>query len=150
MQNATHETLPTANLCRTFLQKNVRAHDIACGVTEFLAPLHLYSNDAVDFCGTNHNILLMIRLLILAAFGIAIGMFISKLLSKKRDDDVIEGEVIDADERPNKPSLLPVLLLGAVIAGVVLFVLPRFGISVMGLLQKLLAFLPLIRGFLPF
>ena len=92
----------------------------------------------------------MIRLLILAAFGIAIGMFISKLLSKKRDDDVIEGDVLDADPVPNKPSLLPVLLLGAVIAGVVLFVLPRFGISVMGLLQKLLAFLPLIRGFLPF
>ena len=92
----------------------------------------------------------MIRLLILAAFGIAIGMFISKLLSKKRDDDVIEGEVIDADERLNKQSLLHVLLLGAIITGVVLFVLPRFGISVMGLLQKLLAFLPLIRGFLPF
>ena len=92
----------------------------------------------------------MIRLLILAAIGIAIGLFISKLLSKKQDDDVIEGEVFDADARPSKPSLLPVLLLGAVAAGVVLFVLPRFGISVMGLLQKLLAFLPLIRGFLPF
>jgi hypothetical protein len=92
----------------------------------------------------------MIRLIILAAFGIAIGLFISKLLSKKQDDDVIEGEGIDADARPSKPSLLPVLLLGAVVAGFVLFVVPRFGISVMGLLQKLMAFLPLIRGFLPF
>ena len=92
----------------------------------------------------------MIRLIILAAFGIAIGLFISKLLSKKRDDDVIEGEVMDADERPNKPNLQPVLLLVAVVAGDVLFVLPRFGISVMGLLQKLLAFLPMIRSFLPF
>ena len=92
----------------------------------------------------------MIRLLILAAIGIAIGLFISKLFSKKGDDNVINGEVVDADPLPRKPGLLPVLLLGAVIAGVVLFVLPRFGISVMGLLQKLLAFLPLIRGFLPF
>ena len=92
----------------------------------------------------------MIRLLILAAFGIAIGLFISKLFSTKHDDDVIEGEVIDADARPNKPSLVPVLLLGAVVAGVVLFVLPRFGISVMGLLQKAIAFLPFIRGLLPF
>ena len=91
----------------------------------------------------------MIRLLILATFGIAIGLFISKLFSKKVDDDVIDGEVY-ADPLPRKPSLLPVLLLGAVIAGVVLFVLPRFGINVMGLLQKVLAFLPLIRGFLPF
>ena len=92
----------------------------------------------------------MIRLLILAALGIAIVLFISKLVSKKQGDDVIEGEVFDADARPSKPSLLPVLLLGVVVAGVVLFVLPRFGISVMGLLQKAFAFLPLIRGFLPF
>ena len=35
-------------------------------------------------------------------------------------------------------------------ASLVLFVLPRFGISLMGLLQKAIAFLPLIRGFLPF
>ena len=92
----------------------------------------------------------MIRLLILAALGIAIGLFISKLFSKKKDDAVIEGEVVDADARPSKPSLLPVLLLGVVFAGVVLFVLPRFGISAMGLLQKAISFLPLIRGFLPF
>ena len=116
----------------------------------FRPPLHLNSNDAVDFCGTNHNIYLMIRLIILAGIGIAIGLLISKLFSKKSDDDVIDGEVVDADPVPRKPSLLPVLLLGAVITGVVLFVLPRFGISVMGLLQKLLAFMPLIRGFLPF
>jgi hypothetical protein len=117
---------------------------------EFLPPLHLYSNDAVDFCGTNHNIYFMIKLIILAAVGITIGLLISKLFSKKTDGDVIDGDVVEADPVPRKPSLLPVLLLGAVIAGVVLFVLPRFGISVMGLLQKLLAFLPLIRGFLPF
>jgi hypothetical protein len=116
----------------------------------FCPPLHLYSDVAVDFCGTNHNIYLMIRLIILAGIGIAIGLLISKLFSKKSDNDVIDGEVVDADPVPRKPSLLPVLLFGAVIAGVVLFVLPRFGISVMGLLQKLLAFLPLIRGFLPF
>ena len=92
----------------------------------------------------------MIRLLILAALGIAIGLFISKLFFKKQGNGVIEGELIDADARPSKPSLLPILLLGVMVAGVVLFVLPRFGISVMGLLQKAFAFLPLIRGFLPF
>ena len=128
----------------------MRAHDIECEDAEFLPPLHLYSDVAVDFCGTNHNIYLMIRLIILAGIGIAIGLLISKLFSKKSDDDVIDGEVVDADPVPRKPSLLPVLLLGAVIAGVVLYVLPRFGISVMGLLQKMLAFMPLIRGFLPF
>ncbi len=92
----------------------------------------------------------MIRLLVLFALGVAIGLFIIKLLSKKRVDDVIDGEVVDGEANPRPPSLLPVLLLGVVLAGVVLFILPRFGISVMGLLQKAMAFLPLIRGFLPF
>ena len=92
----------------------------------------------------------MVKLLIIVALGIAMGLFVSKLFSKKQDDDVIEGKVFDADARPSEPNMVPLLLLGVVVAGVVLFVLPRFGISVMGLLQKAIAFLPLIRGVLPF
>jgi len=46
--------------------------------------------------------------------------------------------------------VLPFLFLGLLVAGLALFVLPRFGISLMGLLQKVIAFLPLIRGILPF
>ena len=92
----------------------------------------------------------MIRLLILSALGVVIGLFIVKLLSKKQVDDVIDGEMVDGEVKPRPPSLLPILLLGVVLAGIVLFILPRFGISVMGLLQKAMAFLPLIRGFLPF
>ena len=92
----------------------------------------------------------MLRLIIIFVLAIAIVLFISRLIFSKRDDNVIDGEVIDADSEPNKPSLLPILILGLILAGVVFFVLPRFGISVMGLLQKAIAFLPLIRGFLPF
>ena len=92
----------------------------------------------------------MIRLFILSALGVAIGLFIVKLLSKKQVDDVIDGEVVDGEAKPRPPSLLLILILGAVLAGIALFILPRFGISVMGLLQKTMAFLPLIRGFLPF
>ena len=92
----------------------------------------------------------MLRLIIIMVLAIAVVLFISRIFSSKRDDNVIDGEVIDADSETNKPSLLPILFLGLIIAGVVFFVLPRFGISVMGLLQKAIAFLPLIRGFLPF
>ena len=92
----------------------------------------------------------MIRLLILSALGAVIGLFIVKLLSKKQVDDVIDGEVFEGESKPRPPSSLPFLLLGLVLTGIVLFVLPRFGISVIGLLQKAMAFLPLIRGFLPF
>ena len=92
----------------------------------------------------------MLRLIIIFILFIAVGLFISRLFSSKRDNEVIDGEVIDAERKPNKPSLLPLLFLGLLLAGVVLFMLPRFGVSVMGLLQIALAFLPLIRGFLPF
>ena len=92
----------------------------------------------------------MLRLIIIFVLAIAVVLFISRLFSRKQDDSVIDGEIIDANGKPNKPSPLTVLLLGLFLAGVVLFVLPRFGISVMGLLQKAIAFLPLIRGFLPF
>ena len=92
----------------------------------------------------------MLRLIIIFVLAIAVGLFISRLFATKRDDNVIDGEVIDGDGKLNKPNLLPILLLGLILAGVVFFVLPRFGVSVMGLLQKAIAFLPLIRGILPF
>ena len=92
----------------------------------------------------------MLRLIIMLVLAIAVGVFISRLFSSRRDDGVIDGEVIDADGKPNKPNLLPVLLLGLILAGVVFFVLPRFGINVIGLFQKAIAFLPFLRGFLPF
>ena len=92
----------------------------------------------------------MLRLIVIFILTIAVGLFISRLFFSKRNDSVVDGEVIDADSKPNKPSLLPVFFIGFLLAGVVFFVLPRFGISVMGLLQKGIAFLPLIRGFLSF
>ena len=92
----------------------------------------------------------MIKLFILSVLGVAIGFFIVKLLSKKQVDDAIDGEVVGGEAGPRPPSLLPILLLGVVLAGIVLFILPRFGVSVMGLFQKAMAFLPLIRGVLPF
>ena len=81
---------------------------------------------------------------------IAIVLFFSKLFSRKQDDEVVDSEAIDFDAKRNKRSPIHFLLLVAVLAGILLFVLPRFGISLIGLLQKVVAFLPLIRGLLPF
>ena len=92
----------------------------------------------------------MLRLIIIFILAIAVGLFISRLFPRKRDDSVIDGEVIDANGKPNKPSLLPIFLLGLLLAVVVFSVLPKFGISAMGLLQKAITFLPFIRGLLPF
>jgi hypothetical protein len=84
------------------------------------------------------------------ALAIAFLLFLSKLFGRDRKDNAVEGNEADNQERQSKPSMLSIFLLGLLVAGLVLFVLPRFGISLMGLLQKAIAFLPLIRGFLPF
>ena len=87
----------------------------------------------------------MLRLIIIFVLAIAVGLFISRLFATKRDDNVIDGEVIDADGKPNKPNLLPILVPGLILAGVVFVVLPRLGISMMRLLQKAIAFFTLRR-----
>ncbi len=92
----------------------------------------------------------MLRLIIIFGLAIAVGLLISRFFSSGRNDGVIDGEVIDADSKPNQPSFLPLLLLGLLLIGFVFFVLPRFGITVTALLQKAIAFLPLLRGLLPF
>ena len=92
----------------------------------------------------------MLRLIIIVALAIAFVLFLSKLFGNGREDDVVEGDEANNQNHKRKPSVLPILLLGLLLAGLVLFVLPKFGISLMGLLQKAITFLPLIRGFLPF
>jgi membrane protein CcdC involved in cytochrome C biogenesis len=92
----------------------------------------------------------MIRLIVLFMLAITAGLLIAKLFFNKRDNRVIDGEVADADIRAKRQSVLPFILLGLLLVGIVFFLLPRLGISVIGLLQKAIAFLPLIRGFLPF
>ena len=92
----------------------------------------------------------MLRLIILFLLAIAFSLLIAKLFSKKPDNGVIDGESLKADTQPKRLNLLPLIFFGLILAGIVFFVLPRFGISIISLLQKVLGFLPLIRGFLPF
>jgi len=94
--------------------------------------------------------LIILRLIVIAALAIAFVLFLFRPFGISREDNVVEGNEDNNQNHQSKPSVLPILLLGLLVAGLVLFVLPRFGISLMGLLQKAIAFLPLIRGFFPF
>ena len=88
----------------------------------------------------------MIRLVLITAIAASAAFLVTRLLSR-RQSGTPQGERSEGRQRP---GLLAVLLVGVISAVIVLYVLPRFGISLMGLVQKLLAFLPLIRAFLPF
>ena len=93
----------------------------------------------------------MIRLILITAIAAGAAFLVLRLLSRRQSEgaqtDQTEGK---QSEHRQRVGLLPILLVGIICTVLVVYVLPRFGISVMGLLQKLLALGPLIRAFLPF
>ena len=92
------------------------------------------------------GLVVLIRLILITAIAAGAAFMVTRLLSR-RQSGAPQG---DRSEGRQRPGLLAILLVGVICAVIVLYVLPRFGISLMGLVQKLLAFLPLIRAFLPF
>lgn len=80
---------------------------------------------------------IFILLAIIAVF-LTIGIF------RNKPSDV----VIENNERPSDRKVIPIILFCIISMIIFLFVLPRFGVSMGALIQKLLAFLPLLRGLL--
>ena len=91
----------------------------------------------------------MIKLL---AVIIAVFSFLTALsffFTKRNEDNVVDIK----DHRnlfKSFKQMLPFIVVGVALTAVALFFLSRLGINVGALIQKLLSFLPLIRGFLPF
>ena len=91
----------------------------------------------------------MIKLIaiIIAAFSFYAAL--SFFLSRRNQDNVVDMEDYRNPSKSFK-QMLPFIVVGIALTAVALFFLSRLGINVGGLIQKLLSFLPLIRGFLPF
>ena len=91
----------------------------------------------------------MIKLL---AVIIAVFSFLTALsffFTKRNEDNVVDMKDYRNLSKSIK-QMLPFIVVGIALTSVALFFLSRLGINVGGLIQKLLSFLPLIRGFLPF
>ena len=87
----------------------------------------------------------MSKLIFVILIAAAVGFFAARLFQRKKSDVVIENN----ENQPSR-NVFSILLLCIICTMVILFILPRFGVSISSLAQKLLAFLPFIRGFLPF
>ena len=87
----------------------------------------------------------MSKLIVFILLAAAVGFFTARVFKRKKSDVVIENN----ENQPNLNVFL-ILLLCIISTVVILFILPRFGVSIANLAQKLLAFLPFIRGLLPF
>ena len=91
----------------------------------------------------------MIKLLTIIIAVFSLYMALSFFLSRRNEDNVVEMKNY---KNPSKSfmQMLPFIVVGIALTAIALFFLSRLGINVGGLIQKLLSFLPLIRGFLPF
>ena len=92
----------------------------------------------------------MIKFILITAIAASVAFLVVSLLSGRTSGETQCEPQGERTEGRQRPGLLAILMVGVICAVIVLYVLPRFGISLTGLVQKLLAFLPLIRAFLPF
>ena len=87
----------------------------------------------------------MVRLVLIAAAMFLAVYLLSRRFSFSQKDNDGEDDVVS----PRSGGFLMAII--AVIAVLsLIFVLPRLGVSLGGLLQKAMALLPIIRAFLPF
>ena len=85
------------------------------------------------------------KLIFVILLAAAVGIFAARVFKRKKSDVVIENN----ENQPNRNVFL-MLLLCIISTLVILFILSRFGVSIANLAQKFLAFLPFMRGLLPF
>ena len=87
----------------------------------------------------------MVRLiLIAAAIFLAIHLLSRRFNANQQGNDG-EGDVVS----PRSGGFLMVVIAVAAVLSLI-FILPRLGVSLGGLLQKAMALFPIIRAFLPF
>ena len=87
----------------------------------------------------------MVRLVLIAAAVFLAVYLLSRRFSFSQKDNDGEGDVVS----PRSGGfLMAVIAVIAVLS--LMFVFPRLGVSLFGLLQKAMALLPIIRTFLPF
>ena len=91
----------------------------------------------------------MIKLIAIIIAVFSFYTALSFFLSRRNEDNVVDMKDYRNPSKSFK-QMLPFIVLGIALTAVALFFLSRLGINVGGLIQKLLSFLPLIRGFLPF
>ena len=87
----------------------------------------------------------MVRLILIAAAVFLVVYLLSRHFSYSQKDNDGEDDVVS----PRSGGfLITVIAVIAILS--LIFVLPRMGVSLGGLLQKAMALLPFIRAFLPF
>ena len=91
----------------------------------------------------------MIKLIAIIIAVFSFYTALSFFLSRRNEDNVVDMKDYQNPYKSFK-QMSPFIIVGIALTVVALFFLPKLGMNVGGLFQRLLTFLPLVRGFLPF
>ena len=87
----------------------------------------------------------MVRLILIATAVFLVLYLLSHRFTASQKSSESEDEVVS----PRSGSFLIAFIVAIAVLSLI-FILPRLGISLGGVLQKAMAFFPIIRAFLPF
>ena len=91
----------------------------------------------------------MIKLIAIIIAVFSFYTALSFFLSRRNEDNVVDMKDYQNPSKSFK-QMLPFIIVGIALTVVALFFLPKLGMNVRGLFQRLLTFLSPVRGFLPF
>ena len=91
----------------------------------------------------------MIKLIAIIIAVFSFYTALSFFLSRRNEDNVVDMKDYQNLSKSFK-QMLSFIIVGITLTVLALFFLPKLGMNVGGLFQRLLTFLPLVRGFLPF
>ena len=87
----------------------------------------------------------MVRLILIAAAVFLALYLLSRRFNTSQNSNEAEDDVVGS-----RSGGFLILVIAVVVILSVIFILPRLGVSLGGLLQKAVAFVPIIRAVLPF
>ena len=93
----------------------------------------------------------MVRLILFIVFILFLIWILGPILKTKgsyKDKDKIE-RVLGSDQRNSRPPNTLMLLTGVILFIVIIWLLPKFGINILSLIQKIIPIISSLRGVLP-
>ena len=115
----------------------------------FQKTVNLTSNFEV----TNHReIIFMIRLILLLILILFVAWILRPFLrtkDKNKTKDTVE-RILDSDRSKFRHQNTVLIISAVILLALIIWLLPKFGINFLGLLQKIIPIISSLRGILPF
>ena len=100
----------------------------------------------------DREIIFMIRLILLLILILFVAWILRPFLrtkDKNKTKDTVE-RILDSDRSKFRQQNTVLIISAVILLGLIIWLLPKFGINFLGLLQKIIPIMSTLRGILPF